>query len=213
MQAAENKMGIMPVNRLIVNMSLPMVISMLVMALYNIVDSMFVSWISEEALTAVSTAFPVQNLMIAVSTGTGVGLNALISKSLGEKQKNVASEYAKNGLFLSLCSYIVFLIIGITAVKPFFMSQTSNAMIIEHGVQYTVIVTTLSFGIFFEICFERLMQSTGRTFYAMVTQIIGAVVNIIFDPIFIFTFKNGCCRCGICHGARSDRCGFGCVHF
>lgn len=191
MQAAENKMGIMPVNRLIVNMSLPMVISMLVMALYNIVDSMFVSWISEEALTAVSTAFPVQNLMIAVSTGTGVGLNALISKSLGEKQKDVASEYAKNGLFLSLCSYIVFLIIGITAVKPFFMSQTSNAMIIEHGVQYTVIVTTLSFGIFFEICFERLMQSTGRTFYAMVTQIIGAVVNIIFDPIFIFTFKMG----------------------
>lgn len=191
MQAAENKMGVMPVNRLIINMSLPMVVSMLVMALYNIVDSMFVSWISEEALTAVSTAFPLQNLIIAVATGTGVGLNALISKSLGEKQHDRASQLAKNGVFLAACSFIVFLLVGIFCVKPFFMSQTENELIVKYGIEYTTIVLTLSFGSFFEICFERLMQATGRTFYSMITQIIGAVVNIIFDPIFIFTFKMG----------------------
>ncbi len=191
MQAAENKMGVMPINRLIINMSLPMVVSMLVMALYNIVDSMFVSWISEEALTAVSTAFPLQNLIIAVATGTGVGLNALISKSLGEKQYDRASQLAKNGVFLAACSFVVFLLVGIFCVKPFFMSQTENELIVKYGIEYTTIVLTLSFGSFFEICFERLMQATGRTFYSMVTQIIGAVVNIIFDPIFIFTFKMG----------------------
>ena len=184
-------MGVMPINKLIINMSLPMVLSMLVMSLYNVVDSIFVSWISEEALTAVSTAFPIQNLMVAVATGTGVGLNALISKSLGENNQELASKYAKNGLFLAACSYIVFLVVGIFFVKPFFMSQTNDPMIIKYGIEYSTIVTLLSFGLFGEIVFERFFQSTGKTVYSMTTQIIGAVLNMIFDPIFIFTFKMG----------------------
>ena len=191
MEIKENKMGVMPINKLIINMSLPMVISMLVMALYNIVDSMFVSWINEEALTAVSTAFPLQNLMIAVATGTGVGLNALISRSLGEKNRDAACGYAKNGVFLAICSWVVFLVVGIVAVKPFFLSQTTDTKIIEYGIDYTTIVLTMSIGVFGEICFERLMQSTGKTLLSMITQIIGAVINIIFDPIFIFTFRLG----------------------
>ena len=187
----QNKMGIMPINKLIINMSLPMVLSMLIMSLYNVVDSIFVSWISEEALTAVSTAFPIQNLMVAVATGTGVGLNALISKSLGENKREKASKYAKNGLFLAVCSYIVFFILGLCFVKPFFMSQTDNALIVEYGIDYSLIVTLLSFGLFGEIVFERFFQSTGKTVYSMTTQIIGAVINLILDPIFIFTFNMG----------------------
>lgn len=186
-----NKMGTMPINKLIINMSLPMVISMLVMSLYNVVDSVFVSWISEEALTAVSTAFPLQNLMVAVATGTGVGLNALISKSLGENKREKASQYAKNGLFLAVCSYIVFLIVGLLFVKPFFMSQTDDPLIIKNGIEYGTVVTVLSFGLFGEIVFERFFQSTGKTVYSMTTQIIGAVLNIIFDPIFIFVLGMG----------------------
>lgn len=186
-----NKMGTMPINKLIINMSLPMVISMLVMSLYNVVDSVFVSWISEEALTAVSTAFPLQNLMVAVATGTGVGLNALISKSLGENKREKASQYAKNGLFLAVCSYIVFLIVGLLFVKPFFMSQTDDPLIIKNGIEYGTVVTVFSFGLFGEIVFERFFQSTGKTVYSMTTQIIGAVLNIIFDPIFIFVLGMG----------------------
>lgn len=186
-----NKMGTMPINKLIINMSLPMVISMLVMSLYNVVDSVFVSWISEESLTAVSTAFPLQNLMVAVATGTGVGLNALISKSLGENKREKASQYAKNGLFLAVCSYIVFLIVGLLFVKPFFMSQTDDPLIIKYGIEYGTVVTVFSFGLFGEIVFERFFQSTGKTVYSMTTQIIGAVLNIIFDPIFIFVLGMG----------------------
>lgn len=191
MELRENKMGVMPVNKLLLNMSLPIMLSMLVMALYNVVDSIFVAQISEQALTAVSAAFPIQNLMIAVATGTGVGLNALISKSLGEKKFEKASDLAKNGIFLAVCSYIVFLLVGIFFVRPFFESQTTNPEIIEYGVQYGTIVATLSFGVFGQIAFERIMQSTGKTIYTMITQIVGAVINMIFDPIFIFTFKMG----------------------
>ena len=184
-------MGVMPINRLLINMSMPMVVSMLIMALYNVVDSVFVARISEDALTGVSTAFPFQNLMIAVSTGTGVGLNALISKSLDEKNREKASDFARHGIFLAACSYLVFLLLGIFMVRPYFESQPANAAVIEYGVEYTTIVTVLSFGSFGQIAFERIMQSTGKTVYTMITQICGAVINLIFDPIFIFGFHMG----------------------
>lgn len=184
-------MGVMPVRKLIVNMSLPMVISMLVQALYNIVDSVFVAKISEGALTAVSLAFPAQNLMIAFATGTAVGVNALVSRSLGERKFEKANKLAENGVFLSLMNYLVFLIFGIFGAEAFMRSQTQVAGVIEQGAAYIRIVCGLSFGIFFEIMFERLLQSTGRTFYTMITQGAGAVINIILDPIFIFVFKMG----------------------
>lgn len=187
----ENKMGIMPVNKLIINMSLPMIISMLVQAMYNIVDSVFVAMVSEQALTAVSVAFPAQNLMIAVATGTSVGVNALASRSLGEKNFDKANKIASNGVFLAFLSYIAFLIFGFFGSGAFIASQTAVSEIVEQGTAYLSIVMCASFGIFFEIMLERLLQATGRTFYTMLTQGIGAVLNIIFDPIFIFVFKMG----------------------
>ena len=187
----ENKMGIMPVTRLIINMSLPIIASMLVQALYNIVDSMFVAQINENALSAVNMAFPLQNLMIAVATGTGVGLNALISRNLGSKDIKAATNYAENGVFLAICSYVFFLILGLTCVRPFYAAQTSNQEIIEYGVQYGTIVLVGSIGTFTQIVFERLMQSTGKTIYHMVIQGTGAIINIILDPIFIFVFDMG----------------------
>lgn len=187
----ENKMGIMPVNKLIINMSLPMIISMLVQAMYNIVDSVFVAMVSEQALTAVSVAFPAQNLMIAVATGTSVGVNALASRSLGEKNFDKANKIASNGVFLAFLSYIAFLIFGFFGSGAFIASQTAVLEIVEQGTAYLSIVMCASFGIFFEIMLERLLQATGRTFYTMLTQGIGAVLNIIFDPIFIFVFKMG----------------------
>lgn len=182
----ENKMGTMPIGKLLITMSLPMIISMLVQALYNIVDSIFVAQISENALTAVSLAFPIQNLMIAVATGTAVGVNALTAKSLGEKNFENANKFATNGVFLSLLSYVLFLIIGILFSRVFFESQTDITEIVELGIDYLVICCVLSFGIFGEIMYERLMQATGKTIYTMYTQGIGAVVNIILDPILIF---------------------------
>lgn len=187
----ENKMGVMPVNKLIINMSLPMIISMLVQALYNIVDSVFVAMVDEQALTAVSVAFPAQNLMIGVATGTAVGVNALVSRSLGEKNFDKADSIAKNGIFLAFLSYIAFLIFGIFGSGAFIASQTKIEPIIQQGADYLRIVCGVSFGIFFEITLERLLQSTGRTFYTMITQGVGAILNIIFDPIFIFVFKMG----------------------
>lgn len=184
----ENKMGIMPVNKLLVSMSIPMVISMLVQALYNVVDSMFVAQINENALTAVSLAYPVQNLMIAVATGTGVGINALLSKSLGQKDFDKANKAAKNGVFLAICSYIVFVLIGVFFSEWFFRVQTNVEEIIEYGTSYLVICSVFSFGIFGQIIFERLLQSTGKTFYTMITQGVGAIINIIFDPIMIFGY-------------------------
>ena len=185
-ELAENKMGVMPVNRLLVTMSLPIMISMLIQALYNIVDSIFVAQISENALTAVSLAFPIQNLMIAVATGTGVGINAMLSKSLGEKDKEKVDLAASNGLFLALLSSIVFIIAGIFGSRLFFLSQTQNAEIVELGTSYLTICCVFSFGVFFQITFERLLQATGRTLLTMITQSTGAIINIILDPIMIF---------------------------
>lgn len=184
----ENKMGVMPVNRLLISMSLPMMISMLVQALYNIVDSIFVSRIDENALTAVSLAFPIQSLMIALGAGTGVGVNALLSKSLGERDFEKANKAAVNGVFLAGMSYIAFLLTGILAVKPFYMSQTNEAQILEYGKQYLTIVCCCSFGLYTQFIFERLLQSTGKTIYTMITQGLGAIINIILDPIFIFGY-------------------------
>jgi len=184
--AGENKMGTMPVNKLLLSMSLPMIASMLVQALYNIVDSIFVAQISENALTAVSLAFPVQSLLIAVSSGTCVGINALLSRSLGERRQNEANLSAANGVFLACISYIVFALLGIFGARIFFASQTANQEIVEFGTQYLTICLVCSFGLFGEMTFERLMQSTGRTIYSMITQGTGAIINIILDPIMIF---------------------------
>ena len=182
----ENKMGVMPIPKLLITMSLPMIASMLVQALYNIVDSMFVAQLNENALTAVSLAFPIQNLMIAVAAGTGVGINALLSRSLGEKQFDTANTIARNGILLGVLSSIVFAIAGILGSRLFFEVQTEDAKIIEYGTQYMSVVTIASIGIFMQITFERLMQSTGKTIFNMITQGLGAIINIILDPILIF---------------------------
>lgn len=186
--ARENKMGIMPVPKLLITMSLPMIISMLVQALYNIVDSIFVAQINEEALTAVSLTFPIQNLMIAIAAGTGVGINALLSRNLGERKFEDANTIAKNGIFLAFLSYIAFAVLGGAGAHLFFTIQTKDALIVKYGTEYMQIVTILSIGCFMQIAFERLLQSTGKTIYNMVTQGLGAIINIILDPIFIFGY-------------------------
>lgn len=187
-ESQENKMGVMPVNRLLLNMSLPMMVSMLVQALYNIVDSIFVAKLSENALTAVSLAFPIQTLLIALGTGTGVGVNSLLSKQLGEKDLKQVSKTAMNGIFLAVLSYIAFVIVGIVGVRPFYASQVKGAdpEILTLGVQYLTIVCVCSFGLYAQLIFEKLLQSTGKTLYSMITQAVGAVTNIILDPILIF---------------------------
>ena len=182
----ENKMGVMPIPKLLISMSLPMIMSMLVQALYNVVDSMFVAQLNENALTAVSLAFPIQNLMIAVAAGTGVGINALLSKSLGEKKFETANTIAKNGILLGILSSLVFAILGLLGSRLFFEIQTKDAQIIEYGTQYMSVITIVSFGIFLQITFERLLQSTGKTIFNMITQGMGAIINIILDPILIF---------------------------
>jgi len=182
----ENKMGVMPVNKLLLTMSVPMMLSMLVQALYNIVDSIFVARISENALTAVSLAFPIQQLMIALGGGTCVGLNAILSRALGEKDFKKVNESAVNTVFLMVLNAIVFFLVGVFVVKPFYLAQTADAEIIEYGIQYLRIVCMFSFGIYFQFVFERLLQSTGNTFYTMITQLVGALTNIILDPILIF---------------------------
>ena len=178
----------MPVGKLVFNMSLPMMISMLVQALYNIVDSIFVAKLSENALTAVSLAFPLQTLLIAVATGTGVGMNALLSKSLGERNFKKANKIADNAAFIYAISYIIFLILGFTIVKPFYASQIGNAdvEIMNLGIDYLSTVMIFSFGLFTQIFFERLLTSTGRTIFSMTSQLCGAITNIILDPIMIF---------------------------
>ncbi len=186
MNSSENKMGVMPVNRLLISMSIPMMISMLVQALYNVVDSMFVSRISESALTAVSLAFPAQNLMIAVGIGTGVGVNALLSKSLGERNLERASGAARNAVFLAACSYLAFALLGICFTRTFFLMQTDIQEIVDYGTQYLTVCLVCSFGFFTQVMYEKLLQSTGRTFYSMITQATGAVINIVLDPIMIF---------------------------
>ena len=182
----ENKMGVMPVNKLLLSMSLPMMVSMLVQALYNIVDSMFVARINENALTAVSLAFPIQMLLTAFGVGTGVGVNALLSRSLGEKDFKTANRAAANGLFLSVVTYLVFLVVGLFIARPFYLSQTKDEQIVEYGVQYLSIVCIFSIGMLLQMMLEKLLQSTGKTMFTMITQSTGAVINIVFDPILIF---------------------------
>lgn len=182
----ENKMGVMPVGRLLISMSIPMMASMIVQALYNIVDSIFVSYVSENALTAVSLAFPIQNLMIAFGSGTGTGVNALLSKSLGEKNNDRANKAAVNGIFLFFLTYIAFAIFGMVGSRAFFLSQTEVPEIVDYGTDYLFICTVFSFSLFGQVIFERLLQSTGNTFYVMITHVVGAIVNTILDPIMIF---------------------------
>lgn len=176
----------MPIPKLLITMSLPMIISMLVQALYNIVDSMFVAQVNEEALTAVSLAFPVQNLMIAIAAGTGVGINALLSRNLGEKNFEGANLTARNGIFLAIMSCIIMAAAGLAGSRTFILLQTQDEKIAAYGTQYLLIVTILSVGIFMQITLERLLQSTGKTIYTMITQGTGAIINIILDPILIF---------------------------
>lgn len=184
----ENKMGTMPIPKLVLNMAIPMVISMLIQALYNIVDSAFVGKYSTDALEAVSIAFAIQNLMIAVSTGTGVGINAMLSRYLGEKKINNANKTANTGIFLAFCSYILFAVIGLTLIRPFYEMQSDIQAVIDYGEQYLMVITVCGFGLFGEIVGERLLQATGKTFYSMITQGAGAIVNIILDPILIFGY-------------------------
>lgn len=181
-------MGVYPIPRLLISMSVPIMISMLVQALYNIVDSIFVAQISEAQLelTAVSVAFPLQNLIIAFASGMGVGITALISRSLGEKRADEAGKAAAQGILIELFCYILFVIIGIFLVRPFFASQTDNSVIVELGTEYLSICCIASVGVFMQITFEKLLQSTGKTLLSMITQGVGAIVNIILDPILIF---------------------------
>ncbi len=186
-QSKENKMGTMPVGKLLVTMSVPMIMSMLVQALYNVVDSIFVAKVSQDALDAVGAAFPVQNILIGVGTGTAVGVNALLSRSLGQKNFDRANNIAKNGVFLALVSYLIFVLFGFFGAEAYMNSCDVNGNVKQLGVDYLKIVCFLSFGVYFQITFERLLQATGRTIYTMFTQGIGAVINIILDPIFIFS--------------------------
>ncbi len=182
----ENKMGVMPVNKLLITMSIPMMISMMFMAFYNIVDSIFVARLNEDALTAVSLAFPIQNLMIAFGTGTGVGVNALLSRSLGAKKYDYANKIANTGIKLAVITAFVFAMIGIFFGKIFYHVQTTDPVITKYGIAYVRIVTIMSFGMFTQMMNEKLLQSTGKTFPSMVTQMTGTIINLILDPIMIF---------------------------
>lgn len=179
-------MGTMPVTKLLLNMSLPIMLSMLVMACYNVVDSVFVARIHENALTAISLAFPVQTLMLAVSIGTAIGVNALLAMKLGEKDSDAVNRIAMNGLFLAVCSYAVFLFLGIFFIVPYLSSQTDSAHILQFGKEYLFIIMTASIAVFVTTMSDRLLQATGRTFFTMITQLLGSVTNIILDPLMIF---------------------------
>lgn len=191
METKENKMGIMPVRKLLVTMSLPMVISMFVQAMYNLIDSIFVAQIDQNALTAVNMAFPMQSLMIAFQTGLGVGMNAQISRLLGEKRPKEAGQAALHGLILTLVNYLIFLIAGLTLTGVFYTAQSKTPAVIEYGKEYLIVVTVLGFGLFFQVCFERFLQATGKTVYSMIMQGVGALINIGLDPLFIFVFDMG----------------------
>ena len=187
----ENKMGVMPIPKRLMNMSLPMICSMLVQALYNVVDSIFVGMIDQQSLTAVGLAFPAQHLIIALASGTAVGVNALLSRALGAKRQEDVNKTAENGIFLSLVGYVIFLIFGIFGSRAAIAAQTDVEYIINQGTIYLSTVSILSFGVFGQVIFERLLQSTGKTFYSMITQGTGAIINIILDPLFIFVFDMG----------------------
>ncbi len=183
---SENKMGTMPVNRLIINMSLPLIASMLVQALYNVVDSLFVARISEDALTAISMSFPAQNLMISAGVGVGVGVNALISRYLGAKNSKGVTLVAQNALFLAALNSLLYIIFGLFFVKFYFNFQKASGTITGYGIQYLTLCSFFAFSIIFEITFERMLIASGKTFYTMITQSTGAIINIILDPILIF---------------------------
>ena len=182
----ENKMGTMPENKLLLSMAVPMMISMLVQALYNIVDSIFVSRICEDALTAVSMAFPLQNIIIAIAVGFGVGINALLSRALGQKNAERVNQVAVNGLLLAGLSYLLVLVAGLLGIRAYMHTQTDIETIVNFGITYLNICILCSFGVFIEITFERFLQATGRTIDSMITQLVGAITNIILDPILIF---------------------------
>ena len=182
----ENKMGTMPENKLLLSMAVPMMISMLVQALYNIVDSIFVSRICEDALTAVSMAFPLQNIIISIAVGFGVGINALLSRALGQKNAERVNQVAVNGLLLAGLSYLLVLVAGLIGIRAYMRTQTDIETIVNYGITYLNICILCSFGVFVEITFERFLQATGRTVYSMITQLTGAITNIILDPILIF---------------------------
>ena len=182
----ENKMGVMPVGKLLVNMALPMIISMIVQALYNVVDSIYVSQISESAVTALSLAFPVQNMQIGFAVGIGVGINSLLSKSLGEKNQEAANRTAGNGMIMMFIVTVAFMLFGAVGVRPYYEMQSSVAETVEGGIAYTRICCLFVMGSFLQIYSERLLQATGRTVLTMVTQAVGAITNIILDPVFIF---------------------------
>ena len=192
----ENKMGTMPVNKLLISMAVPMMISMLVQALYNIVDSIFVAKYSADCMTAISLVFPIQSLMIATGAGVGVGMNALLSRKLGEKDQEGVNSTAINGIVVYACCYILFLIIGFFVTGPFMASQSPSENIVKEGTVYLKYACCLSMGLYAQFCFERMLQSTGKTMLSMITQITGAVINIILDPIMIFGLL-GCPRMGM----------------
>ena len=196
----ENKMGVMPVNKLILNMAWPMIVSMLVQAMYNVVDSIFVSRLSENALTAVSLAFPVQTVLIAMGAGAGVGVNAILSRAMGQKDQKTVDRVAGNAWFIAIANSIVFLIVGLLLSRPFYVSQKANAEIVEYGTQYLSICCCFSVGIYFQLMGEKLLQGTGRTFHSMITQSVGAITNIILDPIMIFGLF-GCPAMGVAGAA------------
>ena len=183
---AENKMVVMPVGKLLFNMALPMIISMLVQALYNVVDSIYVSQISESAVTALSLAFPVQNMQIGFAVGIGVGINSLLSKSLGEGNREAANRTAGNGMVLMFIVTVAFMLFGLFGARPYFEIQSTVRETVEGGIAYTRICCLFVMGSFMQILSERLLQSTGRTVLTMVTQAVGAIINIILDPVFIF---------------------------
>ena len=183
---SENKMGVMPVGKLLVNMAIPMVISMLVQALYNVVDTIYISRVSENAVTALSLAFPIQNLQIGCAVGIGVGVNALLSKSLGEKNKEMTNLAAGNGLFLALVCTVAFVLFGLFGVRPYYEMQNTSVATAEAGIAYSRICCIYTLGVFLSILFERLLQATGRTLHTMITQSAGAITNIVMDPVFIF---------------------------
>ena len=195
-------MGVMPIRRLLLTMSGPMMVSMLIQALYNVVDSMFVSYISEGALTAVSLAYPMQNLMIAVATGTGVGVNALLSRNLGEKNFEMANRAAGNAIFLGVVSFAVFALVGAVGSRLYFAVQVDDPEIIAYGVDYLSVIMVLSVGCFGQVLLSRLLQSTGKTFYSMVIQLVGAGLNIVLDPIMIFGLL-GCPAMGVAGGRHN----------
>ncbi len=212
----ENKMGVMPINKLLLSMAIPMMISMLVQALYNIVDSIFVAKLGQDAFNAVSFSFPVQNVIIAIASGTGVGMNALISRSLGEKNQDRANGFAMHGLFLALVSSVLVMLVGGFGAEFFFRSQTTNEQVIQGGTSYVLICSIFSFGVMGQIIFERLLQSTGKTTLSMLTQGFGAIINLVLDPILIFGLL-GCPKLGVAGAAwatvigQIGACGLGFV--